>query len=144
MIKLIVMPIKIRIRPPNEPPLRTPRDFSDQLAASSLCPTAEDAGRQAKAVRTRIARSTAGWPVRPTVDEFYEAIRAPSPSDRQTAIVAMWAQEAEPREMLRACPGCVRLDLSPIPGQAASLARSGSMKTGCYVKLGTQITVKIA
>ncbi|MCZ0942494.1 MAG: hypothetical protein OXJ53_05510 [Gammaproteobacteria bacterium] len=53
-------------------------------------------------MRARIVRSTAGWPVRPTGDEFYEAIRTTRPSDRQTAIVAMWAQEAEPREMLRA------------------------------------------
>ena len=102
LIKLTIMSIKIRVRPPNEPALRSPRDFSDQLAASSLCPSAEDAGRKAKAVRVRIARSTAGWPVRPTADEFYEAIHAPYPSHRQAAIVAMWAQEAEPREMFSA------------------------------------------
>ena len=96
------MSIKIHVRPLDEPSLRTPREFPDQLASLSLCPAAKDAGRKAKAVRVRIARSTAGWNVRPTAEEFYEAIREPRPSDRQAAIVAMWAQEAGPREMLLA------------------------------------------
>ena len=65
------MSIKIRFRPPNEPPLQPPQDFSDQLAEPSLCPVAEDARRRSRAVRVRIARSTAGWPERPTADEFY-------------------------------------------------------------------------
>ena len=53
-------------------------------------------------MRVRIARSTAGWEARPTTEEFYEAIRETRPSDRQAAIVAMWALEAGPREMLTA------------------------------------------
>ena len=96
------MSINIRVRPLDEPPLRPSQDFPDQLASPSLCPIVEDAGRKAKAVRVRIARSTAGWNVRPTAEEFYEAIRETRPSDRQAAIVAMWAQEAGPREMLMA------------------------------------------
>lgn len=96
------MPIDIRIRPLHEPPLRPPRDFPDQLASPGLCPAANDAGRNARAVRVRIARSTAGWEARPTTEEFYEAIRETRPSDRQGAIVAMWALEAGPREMLAA------------------------------------------
>ena len=93
---------KIRVRPIDEPSLQPAEDFPDELAALGLCPVVEDSERNAKAVRVRIARSTAGWPLRPTAGEFHEAIRETRPTDRQAAIVAMWAQEAEPREMLMA------------------------------------------
>ena len=56
----------------------------------------------AGAIKARIARSTAGWRVRPTPAEFDEALRATDPTDRQRAIVDMWAREAAPREMLLA------------------------------------------
>lgn len=100
------MPISIRVRPLNQPPLRPARDFPDRLAPPALCPKKEDAGRSARAVRTRIARSTAGWAVRPTAGEFHDAIHAARPSARQKAIVGIWAQEAGPREMLMAWTQC--------------------------------------
>ena len=101
-VKIRIMPIKIRVRPIDEPRLRPAREFSGELASPDLFPCAEDSGRNAKAVRMRIARSAAGWVVRPTSEEFYDAIRETHPSNRQLSIIRMWAQEAGPREMLTA------------------------------------------
>ena len=44
----------------------------------------------------------AGWKVRPTPREFYDAIRASEPSRRERLILRQWTEEARPREVLLA------------------------------------------
>ena len=44
----------------------------------------------------------AGWRVRPTPKEFYDAIRAEQPSKRERVILRQWTQEAQPQEVLLA------------------------------------------
>ena len=88
--------------------LAPPEAFSDQMAPAEaldrLCPGGDPAltGRRSEAVYWRIVRSCAGWGEKPTSEEFYDAVRAASPTDRQTAIVLMWATEATLPELLRA------------------------------------------
>ncbi len=53
-------------------------------------------------VRSRIASSCCGWVVRPTSEEFYEAIRAERPTARQRVLIRMWAREAEPAQIVLA------------------------------------------
>ena len=104
------MALRIRIRSRQEPALRPAEDFSPELAPWSPDFCGDQAERKAGlralphagAIKARIARSTAGWRVRPTPAEFDEALRATDPTDRQCAIVDMWAREAAPREMLLA------------------------------------------
>ena len=57
-------------------------------------------GAASEAVARRIALSCAGWPHRPTGQEFYDALRAERPTSRQRAIVGMWAVEASRLDML--------------------------------------------
>ena len=53
-------------------------------------------------VRARISSSCAGWRERPTSREFYAAVRAAEPDDRQKGLLAMWATEAHWRELMQA------------------------------------------
>ena len=96
------MALRIRIRARDEPALRPAEDFSAEFAPSGSWSSGDCTGPNAAAVRSRIARSTAGWRVRPTAPEFHAAIRADRPTGRQRALVETWAWEAAPREMLLA------------------------------------------
>lgn len=53
-------------------------------------------------VRARISGSCAGWRERPTSREFYAAVRAAEPDDRQKGLLAMWATETHWRELMQA------------------------------------------
>ena len=53
-------------------------------------------------VRARISGSCAGGRQRPTSREFYGAVRAAEPDDRQKGLLAMWATEAHWRELMQA------------------------------------------
>ena len=53
-------------------------------------------------VRSRIASSCCGWVVQPTSAEFYDAIRAETPTSRQRVLIRMWAREAEPEQIVLA------------------------------------------
>ena len=46
--------------------------------------------------------SCAGWKRRPTASEFYDAVRADEPTERQDAIVRMWGSEASLADLLEA------------------------------------------
>ena len=97
------MAIRVRWRPVDEPALRPAADFSDREAPPGLAAEpARNTGENARAVRARIATSACGWPRPPTAAEFHDALRADRPTNRQFAIIALWAQEAGPREMLLA------------------------------------------
>ena len=54
----------------------------------------EETGRESRAVRIRILRSCAGWGKKPTPAEFYDAVRADTPSKRQRSIIRMWERES--------------------------------------------------
>ena len=93
---------------PSEPLLLPAERFSGAPAAPLErrlieAPTApEDTGRQSRTVRMRLSRSCAGWRRQPTSREFYEALRAESPTDRERAILEAWATEADWQELLKA------------------------------------------
>jgi len=59
-------------------------------------------GRASRTVARRIASSCCGWNVRPSSEEFHDAIRAPRPSRRQRNLVNMWWQEATNDELVLA------------------------------------------
>ena len=93
---------------PRQCPLRPPEAFSADPAPPEalerLCPGIDPAetGRKARAVAGRIGSSCAGWARPPTPAEFYEAVRAEEPSERQKAIVLMWVSEATTHEIMAA------------------------------------------
>ena len=62
----------------------------------------EQVGPKSRSVMLRLATSCAGWTVRPTATEFYEAVRAAEPTGRQRAILGTFAQEAEWWELIAA------------------------------------------
>ena len=80
--------------------------FSDEPAGEAvfrrLCAPDAPRGRHAWAVHRRIMSSCAGWEKRPTADEFYDAVRASRPTDRQKAIVRTWGAEATQAEFVEA------------------------------------------
>lgn len=51
-------------------------------------------GPNSEAVARRLASSCAGWAKKPTAAEFYEAIRAQEPTERQKVLLGVWAVEA--------------------------------------------------
>ena len=59
-------------------------------------------GKKSEAVHWRIVNSCSGWRQRPTTEQFHDAIHAEKPTNRQKAIISMWANEADWRELLQA------------------------------------------
>ena len=80
--------------PPGNSPANSPRPIYFRVR--------KIAGGTPRRSECVLPRSAAGWVVRPTSEEFYDAIRETRPSNRQLSIIRMWAQEAGPREMLTA------------------------------------------
>ena len=94
--------------PRREAVLKPAEAFEDRQATAALrsrCGIerqADELGRQSLAVADRIASSCAGWAKRPTAGEFYDALRAEAPTDRQRSLIAMWVREATNAELLMA------------------------------------------
>ena len=63
---------------------------------------ADELGRHSRTVERRIASSCAGWAELPTAAEFYDALRAAQPTQRQQSLIAMWVREATDAELLMA------------------------------------------
>ena len=86
------------------PPEAFSADPAPPEALERLCPGIDRAetGRKARAVAGRIGSSCAGWARPPTPAEFYEAVRAERPSERQKAVVLMWVTEATTHEIMAA------------------------------------------
>ena len=80
--------------------------FSDEPAGEAvfrrLFAPETPSGRRAWAVHRRIMSSCAGWEERPTAGEFYDAVRASRPTDRQKVIVRMWGAEATLEDLVEA------------------------------------------
>ena len=80
--------------------------FSDEPAGEAvfrrLCTPEATRGRHARAVHRRIMSSCAGWEKRPTAGEFYDAVRASRPTDRQKVIIRMWGAEATLEDLVEA------------------------------------------
>ena len=93
---------------PTDPELLPAERFSDEPAPAWQCklidaPTSPDETREcSRSVGFRFAASCAGWRRRPTAAEFYEAVRAEVPTERQRALLDTWATEAEWEELLAA------------------------------------------
>ena len=51
-------------------------------------------GPKSQTVLSRITSSCAGWPRPPSTEEFYAAIHATDPDERQQAVIWMWMTEA--------------------------------------------------
>ena len=63
----------------------------------------ETLARSSPTVRRRLASSCAGWPApHPTSEELYDALRANAPTERETAIIGVWTDEATEEEIVDA------------------------------------------
>ena len=63
----------------------------------------ETLARHSPTVRRRFASSCAGWPSpHPTSEELYDALRAERPTERQEAVIDVWADEATEEEVVQA------------------------------------------
>lgn len=86
--------------------LLPPDAFSDRPAAEDvfrrLYAPGTPRGRHALAVRLRLASGCAGWKRRPAAEEFYDAVRADRPTERQASIIRMWGTEATTAEIIEA------------------------------------------
>ena len=86
--------------------LLPPEAFSDTEATDRdfrrLCEPGAGTGRRAAAVHRRLMGSCAGWRKRPSASEFYDAVRARPPTEREQNIVRMWGREATYRELIEA------------------------------------------
>ena len=86
--------------------LLPPNAFSDRPASEDdfrrLCADGTPSGRHACAVQRRLASGCAGWKQRPTAEEFYDAVRAERPTNRQAGIIRMWGAEATAGELIEA------------------------------------------
>ena len=59
-------------------------------------------GPASRAVRGRLASSCSGWVTKPTSQEFYDAIRANTPTEREVAIIHTWISEGQREEFIEA------------------------------------------
>lgn len=101
--------VERRLREPDrwaQATLLPPSAFSDDPATARDFERLRDpdarTGRHADAVHFRLMSSCAGWKTRPTASEFYDAVRATRPTDRQRALVSAWGREATFHELLEA------------------------------------------
>ena len=90
------------------PALLAPEHFSDAHASAEMkaklraATRPDETGANSVTVRGRLSSSCCGWPMQPSVGEFYQALRSDPPTDRQTAILETWAAEADDSELLHA------------------------------------------
>lgn len=59
-------------------------------------------GADSEAVWRRLCQSCCGWPTAPTGLEFYRAVRAEKPTDRQKCLISMWIIEASRADLFDA------------------------------------------
>ena len=71
-----------------------PERFSDEYAAPDPEFPNEGRGPKSDAIRGLIAGSCCGWKRPPTSQEFYEAMAATSPTERQNAVAGTLVAEA--------------------------------------------------
>ena len=87
--------------------LGDPMAFSDEPAPADYFDRwpghdPERTGPKSSAVTRRLLSSCAGWRTKPTAQEFYEAVHAEEPTERQKLLIRMWAVEASELDMLDA------------------------------------------
>ena len=93
---------------PAHPRVLPPERFINVRATQEQCemgnaPTGpDDTGPKSKTIRMRLAGSCAGWKQPPTSEEFYEAVRAETPDERERAILDTGRSEAEDLKVLDA------------------------------------------
>lgn len=81
----------------------------------------ESTGPNSTALERRIGKSCAGWEQALTSREFFEALRAVHPTDRQKTLVALWVLEPDMYEVTEAwMEGAYTLK-----GLAAAMHRTG-------------------
>ena len=76
----------------------------DRRAAETIraATAPEETGENSTAVWMHIVNCCAGWKVQPTAKDFYDAVRAETPTARQKVLLQTWAAEATPLLMMRA------------------------------------------
>ena len=91
------------------PPTLAPIDaFPDEyaaapdLAAIHLQADPDAAGPHSQTIRGLLGGACAGWRVRPTSVELYDALRADNPTNRQRSIAAVLINEASFEELVNA------------------------------------------
>lgn len=76
-------------------------DAQTRLDCLHRCP-GDRLGPKSETVQHRISCSCAGWVAPPTPEEFYDALRAEHPDERQRQIVSMWVLEATDEDIMMA------------------------------------------
>ena len=76
-------------------------EFSDEYADGQLEPD-RGQGPESSTIKDLLTGACAGWKVKPTSAEFYEAMQAASPTRRQETIASVLINEANPQQVLRA------------------------------------------
>ena len=79
------------------------RGTADDRARFGIPTPAEETGPASAAIARRITKSCAGWRRSPTTREFFEAVHATDPTERQATIIGMWLREAPIDEVVLAC-----------------------------------------
>ena len=78
-----------------------PQQFFDERLHDSE--PDENRARHSTTVGRRLASSCAGWPApHPTSEELYDALRADRPTERQQALIDVWADETTEEEVMQA------------------------------------------
>lgn len=78
----------------------TRRPTPDQRAAIRPRALPKEVRQQSGTIGARLASSCAGWAEPPTAAEFYAAIRADQPTERQRQILDAWIREASWEEIV--------------------------------------------
>lgn len=100
---------KARDRDAEPTVLAPPEAFTDlrgsarDRARFGIATPRDRTGRASSTIERRITKSCAGWGRPPTSREFFEALHAAEPTERQATIVGMWVCEAGIDEVMLAC-----------------------------------------
>ena len=75
---------------------------ADDLAAAGLDTDPDATGPRSQTIRGLLGGACAGWPLRPTSVELYDALRADNPTSRQRSIATVLINEASFEELVNA------------------------------------------
>ena len=93
-------PAGLQLEPANRFRDRLPTDEETQVVNPGIGP--KDMGPNARIVQDVLLGVCAGWAVKPSSKELYDAIRTTTPNERQRELVRTWASEASVSEIIMA------------------------------------------
>ena len=119
------------------PALLSPEHFSNERATPETkaklkaATRPDETGANSVTVRGRLSASCCGWGQQPSVAEFHQALESDPPTNREAAILATWAAEANASELLQGWAE----DAYTFRELAAALHRAGIDRSPMSVRL---------